>query len=696
MSIRSKVWRELQKKPRRMKELKAKLGNDKKVQRIVTELLARGRIAEKDGAYYIAGSEKAENALVCRMVKLGPTFGFAQPIEKDSRDIFIPGRALAGAMVGDEVLVSLFDRPRLQGSLEGEVLAVSKPRQRFVGTVEEVCGKLFLVPDDCRSVYLQIKKSATGGVCDGDKAAVEILERGPDHGDHRAGVTMRFGNANEARQCVKALVYAAGMTRRFPDRVKLEAHCFKEPTPAELEERLNLRSWPIFTIDSAETKDIDDAISLSRTETGYELGVHIADVSHYVQPGSELDEEAFNRGASVYYGNNVIPMFPKYLSNNLCSLNEKEDRLTFSCLMQLDEAGRVQSFRFVKSAIRSRVKGVYSEINALLNGSDDAKLQEKYAEVSQQLPLMKELYEKRVALRRECGYIQLESGDAVFIMDEKDHCVDVQCRERGISECIIEEFMLLANECAAKLAREQELPLVYRVHEEPEAERVERLHRLLNSCGVPAKFAKTIPNQKELAALLESVQDMPCKGVVNQGVLRTMSKARYEEKPLGHYGLALADYAHFTSPIRRYPDLAVHRILSDWCAGATAEELQLRYGAFAAEAARQASTRETAILQVERNAEDCYKAEYMHEHLGEEYPGVISGVAKQGLYVALPNMVEGLVRTDTICKGEPELTDGLCLIDSLTGARWQLGQQVKIRVLAADVAQRRIDFELLD
>ena len=269
----------------------------------------------------------------------------------------------------------------------------------------------------------------------------------------------------------------------------------------------SLRSLPIFTIDSASTKDIDDAISLTRTpEGGFELGVHIADVSHYVRPGTETDNEAFRRATSVYYADQVVPMLPKALSNGICSLNEGELRLAFSCLMRLDNNGELTDYRFVKSVIRSRVKGVYSEINALLAGSTDPELQAKYAEVSEQLPAMKELYGHRARLRRERGCMDIESGEVKLILDEEGRCIDVQKRTSGESEAMIEEFMLLANQCAAHFARVKQIPFVYRVHEEPNAEKLERLHALLTACGINDHFAKDVPAPKELSAILEGVR----------------------------------------------------------------------------------------------------------------------------------------------------------------------------------------------
>ena len=331
MGIKAKILKELQKKPRRLKELKAKLGNDKKVARAVDELVERNKVVCRKGVYAVP-DPKTGNAVECTLVKLAGKFGFARPVQPDGQDIFIPGKYLMGAMPGDTLLVSLFEHPRVEGSSEGEVLAVVKENNRFTGTVETIEGRLALVPDACPHCPIYIKKSADGGARDGEKAAVEILERGDSHEDHRAGVAMRFGSAEEAKQCAKALLYGAGLSRHFPLKAKAEAKKYEGAAVGEKEAagRRDYRGMPVFTIDSAETKDIDDAISLEKTDTGYRLGVHIADVSHYVRPGSALDAEAFARGTSVYYADSVIPMLPRQLSNGICSLNEGADRLAFS------------------------------------------------------------------------------------------------------------------------------------------------------------------------------------------------------------------------------------------------------------------------------------------------------------------------------------------------------------------------------
>ena len=557
--------------------------------------------------------------------------------------------------------------------------------------------RLKFVPDDCPAISMQMMRDCEGGAKDGDKVAVEILQRGNRQEDHRVGVAMRFGSSDEAKRCAKALLYAQDIRSRFPDKVREEAKKLEnaEVSEKDTEGRMDLRALPIFTIDSAETKDIDDAISLTKTpEGGFELGVHIADVSNYVKPGSELDNEAFNRATSVYYADQVVPMLPKQLSNGICSLNEGVLRLAFSCLMHLDKDGNLIDYRFVKSIIRSRVKGVYSEINALLAGSADDELKGKYHEVLSQLPAMKELYGHRARLRKERGCMDIESGEVKLILDEDGHCIDVKKRTSGESEAMIEEFMLLANQCAAHFARVKQIPFVYRVHEEPNAEKLERLHTLLQACGINDHFAKDVPTPKELSAILEGVRGGPYEQIINTGMLRCMSKAVYEEKPKGHYGLVLKDYAHFTSPIRRYPDLAIHRIMTAQLKGMDKDTMVLRYSDFAEKASKQSSEREIIAMQIERKAEDCYKAEYARRHLGECYEGRISGVTQRGLFIELDNGVEGFVPASSLTPSGTMLTEGIRLSDPVSGKNWSLGDTMMITIVRADVNLGKIDFEV--
>ena len=698
--MRDKIEHAIQNQPCTVKELKQKFGGergaDRKVMEALDELVREAVVCQRQGVFFTVRSGRADKALLCKVVKLGKNFAFVM-LEDGTSDIFIPGRFTKGAMPGDDVLVEKFEHPRVEGSDEGAILAILTEKNDLVGTVRRVEGRLRFVPDDCPAITMPLARDCEGGAKDGDKVAVEILNRGNRQEDHRVGVAMRFGSSDEAKRCAKALLYAKDIRTRFPDKVRDEAKKFEgaEVSEKDCEGRMDLRALPIFTIDSAETKDIDDAISLTRTsDGGFELGVHIADVSNYVKPGTELDNEAFSRATSVYYADQVVPMLPKALSNGICSLNENELRLAFSCLMRLDKEGNLTDYRFVKSIIRSRVKGVYSEINALLAGTADAEIKAKYADVIDQLPAMKELYSHRARLRKERGCMDIESGEVKLILDENGRCIDVKKRTSGESESMIEEFMLLANQCAAHFARVKQIPFVYRVHEEPNAEKLERLHALLQACGINDHFAKDVPTPKELSAILEGVRGTPYEQIINTGMLRCMSKALYEEKPKGHYGLVLKDYAHFTSPIRRYPDLAIHRIMTDMLKGTEKETMILRYTDFAERASKQSSEREVIAMQIERKAEDCYKAEYARRHLGECYEGTISGVTQRGLFIELDNGVEGFVPASSLTPSGTSLTEGVRLTDPASGKTWSLGDKMMITIVRADVNLGKIDFEV--
>ena len=702
--LQKDILNAVKRRPMTLRELQNNLQADNSRLRMsVTAMVATGELMVQNGAY-APGLATYENEAVpstipCTIVKLAPRFGFATRDDGEG-DIFIPGRGLHGAMPQDKVNIKLFDHPRVEGSAEGEVVAVTTPNDRFAGTVVlSEDGRMAVEPDGCKDVKLLLTKASCEGVHLGDKVGAMITHRGERHSEHRAAVAERFGASDYASECAKAILYGRNVRQEFPEEVLQAARVYDDAVidPAEAAHRMDLRGIPIFTIDSAETKDIDDAISLRELKDGgYELGVHIADVSHYVLPDSPLDKEAFERATSIYYADKVIPMLPTQLSNGICSLNEGEDRLAFSCLMELDRQGNIRRYNFVKSVIRSRVKGVYKEINALLQDDAEESLKEKYAEVLSQLPVMQQLYEKRLALRQKRGGMDIGTVEAKFILDDNGRCVDIVKRERGVSECMIEEFMLLANQCAANAGRVNRVPFVYRVHEAPDAERMEKLSATLLACGLNAKFKNPVPTQLELAALLDETRDTPIQIPVHTGILRAMQKARYAPQPLGHYGLVLADYAHFTSPIRRYPDLAIHRILTDMLTGRPQERLVRDYNEFATHASEQSSRQEVAAVRIERDVEDLYKAEYMHSHLGEVYTGTVSGVTPRGVFVELENTVEGFIPAAGMCKGEAQVIEGVRLLDPLTGRQWTLGDPVRIRVAGADVALGRVDFEYME
>ncbi len=531
----------------------------------------------------------------------------------------------------------------------------------------------------------------------GDKVIAEITHRGKRHSEHSCVITASYGSSMRASSCALCVVEINGLTPVFPPQVIMEARSVSDYSriSAEIPKRLDLRDLPIFTIDGADTKDIDDAISVTRTKNGYELGVHIADVSHYVLPKSELDNEAFKRGTSVYYANRVIPMLPKELSNGICSLNPGEDRLAFSCIAQLDKQGHITSYKFAKTVIRSRVKGVYSEINEMLEGYNSRSNSVKYQQVADQLPVMLELADILKATRLERGCPELETAEGKLIIDENDRCVDVVPRTRGRSEEMIEDFMLVANECAARFGFDKKLPFVYRIHEEPSEEKTEGFKQALVQLNIQYKIGQhTTPG--DIAAILKQVKDTPLAPIVNSIALRSMSKAKYSTEPVGHFGLVLDDYAHFTSPIRRYPDLAIHRIMSDYLSGEKTEDIARKYSKFSYAAADQATKTEITAMEVERSCEDCYKAEYMLGHVNEEFDGIITGVTDFGVFVGLENTCEGLLHIDQMQEGLYKSDEMISLKNYSTGQTYTLGDKIRVKVMGSNVNSGKIDFTLAD
>lgn len=709
MSLRFAILKELAVKPSTIKQLKKALRVDeRKVQRTLKALMVENKVTGVKGVYRLrpqaAVNVKSKMAkqyqkqlVAATFVKLGKSFGFAVP-KDGSKDIFIPGRGLFGAMPGDEVLVELFAHPRVPGSREGMIKKVEVMNNRLVGTVEKVGNRLALTPDSIPDLYLFIQKGATSGAQEGDKVAAEIVKRGYSQEDHVVNIVQVFGPADLAKDCAEAIVFGAGIEKEFPAAVLAQGKEIAKLTISkqELEKRIDLRNEIIFTIDAASTKDIDDAISAKKTENGYELGVHIADVSHYVQPKTALDEEALHRATSVYYANQVVPMLPRELSNGICSLNPREERLAFSCLMQLDFYGNLLSYSFQKSVICSVEKGVYSEINAVLEKETTPEIEKKYEPLLPSLVVMQELYEKRAILRAARGNMEIESEEAYLQIDENGKCIGIERRERGISERMIEEFMLLANQSAAMQARKLDIPFVYRVHEKPSPEKVEQLKLILRAAGISAQFANDEPTPAELGKVLDETRGTPLERFVHTGILRSMSKAKYEPEPKGHYGLALEDYAHFTSPIRRYPDLAIHRILASLVEGESVGEIRKKYESFAQKASVISSEKELVAQRVERDCDDCFKAEYMAQFVGERFTGIISSVVQFGVYIELANTVEGMVHVSKLASEHVDLVDGIALVDPLSGKSYKVGDIVEIEVENVNISRGLIDFTLIE
>lgn len=693
--LRSAIYNKLKasgKKPVTFKELAKSMRkghvDGRKFNEAINRMKEEGLIAEDKRGLTLVNKKKLKR---CEVVKLHKSFGFVKELET-GEEIFIPGKRLKGALPKDIVLVRLTEKRG--DSPEGEVIEIEEEKfSRFSGEIVSEFGELKIVPDVMSKYALSFENPNALELHEGDKAIAQLTERGERHSEHRCEITACLGSSNRASVCALGIIEVSGITPVFPPEVIYDARRIGAMRVSDdLEGRLDLRDKPIFTIDGADTKDIDDAIHVERTGDGYLLGVHIADVSHYVEARSPLDNEAFRRGTSVYYANRVIPMLPRELSNGICSLNPDEDRLALSCLAQLDKNGNILSYRFVRSVIRSRVKGVYSELNDMLEGFNSRENTEKYKEIEDQLPLISELGEILFKKKLSRGAPQLDTAESVLVIDENDTCVDVRPYKRGRTQEIIEDFMLTANECAARFGLENGLPFVYRVHEPPSAEKVEGLKELLAGLNIQYVLGDE-PKPADMEAILALTRGTDSDRIMNNAVLRSMSKARYDTEPIGHYGLVLDDYAHFTSPIRRYPDLAIHRIISAFLSGMTAEECRTRFNKFAYAAADQATATELTAMQAERACEDCYKAEYMSGRVGECFEAVITSVMDFGFFAELDNTCEGLVRVESLGEGYFE-SDGMTYLKNFSsGDTYRVGDRIKIKVVSANVNSGKVDFE---
>ena len=624
------------------------------------------------------------------LISLSKNFGFARP-DSGGDDIFIHGSALQGALVGDNIIVGDIRKDDRGPSGRVRRIVEHKPAQT-TGTVSITDEGIEFIPDNAIRYNLRMRERDLNGAKNGDKVMASLEQ------DYRgdwayASVKKVFGSGRTARVCADAIVEQYGIPHVFPQEVLDEAERVgNEPiSDEECAKRLDLRGEPIFTIDSKDAKDLDDAISVKRTDFGYTLGVHIADVSHYVKEGSAIDEEAINRGTSVYFADRVIPMLPEVLSNGACSLNAGTDKLAFSALIELDKEGHITKYDFKKTIINSKVRGVYSEVNEILDGTASEEILNKYAPVMESLMSAKELADILKANSAARGTMELDSGESKFILDENGICIDIMPRVSGEAEQLIEQMMVTANIAAAKFSLDHKLPFLYRVHGTPDPKRVEELVTLLQLVGVPCKeIVKPNPETQDFAAILDRVRGLPCETLVSQRLLRTMEKARYSTEETGHFGLALSDYSHYTSPIRRYPDTSIHRVLSAFVEGMPAEEVRRRYAQFCETSATESSRNEIRALIAERDAEDCYMAEYMSQHIGEHFEGTVSGVTMRGVFVRLENSVEGFVSLDAF-EGEDFVYDGL-ITQRSPKRELTIGTPLPIIVASAYVATGKVDF----
>ena len=655
-----------------------------------------GDVTNKKGVWRL---KSPDNYFEAEVTRVTPHSGFiSEQGEEVFTEYFVRGRDMQGSIPGDIVLAKKTAEAADGRSPEAVVFAVIKESDHLLtGVIIAEGNRLMVMPDKLCDEPLFIAKTGSKPLAVGDKVAFSIKKRGERHFDHTVAIEDSFGSAEDAKSSAEAYMLVNGLHTEFPDEVLAEAAKLDidEPDSDEVARRLDLRGEPIFTIDGADTKDIDDAVSISKTDTGYKLGVHIADVSHYVKKGSKLDEEAFYRGTSIYYADRVVPMLPKELSNGICSLNPNVDRLAFSCLMDVSADGKLLSYRFEKSVIRSRVKGVYSEVNKILDGTADDTIKEKYSRVIERIPIMRELAEILEKNRINRGAPEIDTVEPKIITNDDGICIDVKARDRGVAERIIEEFMLMANNSAASLAMKEKIPFVYRVHEAPPAEKLITLNETLTALGVNPEGINERSTAADLAKTLRDNKDSEKAVVINRIILRTMMKARYCEEPLGHYGLVMPEYAHFTSPIRRYADLSIHRILTDHVYALSNEKLVKKFTKFAAEASLQASKTELSAVRCERECENFYMAEYMKNHIGEEFEGFISGVSPSGVFVALDNTVEGMVSVAKLPLGDYDVQHGVILTGAANGQVFTVGDKIKVKCVTVNVNGGFIDFEFV-
>ncbi len=637
-----------------------------------------------------------KDTITGRFQSSGRGFGFLIPEGGTAKvdDYFVPPRAAGGAWDGDTVEgVLTHGDPLRPGKPCAQVTRiVARGNKTVTGVLRRFNHELWLQPDNDR---LPGPIKVTGKVPkgrEGMKAAVAVTGYGSSVINPTGALREVFGPAGSREAAIEAILYQQGIQREFPAPVKAEAGAIRQRVPAAaLRGRRDLRKETIITIDGASSKDLDDAVSLEREGENWVLGVHIADVSHYVKYGSALDVEAYERGTSVYFADQVIPMLPVALSNGICSLNPGVDRLTLSCVMIMDREGTILDHAIFPSVIRSTERMTYEDCNLLLAGGA-GELEERYAHI---LPMLRDMaalsrvLEKRRRLR---GGLDLESRESYILCDETGTPVDIVAREQGESERLIESFMLAANETVAKHLFDLKRPGVYRVHEKPSQDKTETLKAMLSPLGYTLREADSFSLQK----VLDAVKGKPEAPAVNMMVLRSLMKARYDVQNLGHFGLAAPFYCHFTSPIRRYPDLMVHRSLHAlWNKREQSAARMKKLGAACERAAVQSSQREIAAQSAERDIDKLYFADYMSGHIGETFDAAVSGVTKFGLFAALPSGVEGLIPTETLPSDHYIYDETrLTLTGERTGKVFTFGMPLQVVCVAADAGTGRVDFRL--
>lgn len=627
-------------------------------------------------------------------------FGFLMPLtEPDGDDIFIPADATFGAMDGDTVLAHISGKGgggrRGDKKREGEITRILiHAHDTVVGQFETGKKFGFVMPDDKRLTDdIFISKSDFHGAQDGQKVVVKLTKFPQGRRNAEGKIVEILGNPGDPGVDILCVMKHHGLSARFPARVE-KALCDipDEVTPDALYGREDFRNKTTITIDGADAKDLDDAIHIEKREGGWTLGVHIADVSHYVKEGGALDKEALRRGTSVYLVDRVVPMLPPKLSNGICSLNPHVDRLTLSCVMDIDARGNVTSHRITPGVICTTERMTYTDVSAILDGNE--ALKKRYQPIVRDLRTMAALAKLLKSKRMKAGSIDFDFPEAKITLDDQGHPVDIQKYRITAANGIIEEFMLLANQTVAAEFTARKAPFVYRVHEPPTPDKITAFNEYVRNLGYHIKN-ETDPQPKEFSRLLEKIKGTREEVLIGKVMLRSLMKARYFEEDLGHFGLAFANYCHFTSPIRRYPDLCIHRIIKEMLTSPLPPKRDAKLRTFVKKAAALSSEAELTAQEAEREVDDLKKAEYMAQHVGEDFDGVISSVTSFGFFVELDNTCEGLVRMGDL-EDDYYIYDekNLLLIGERTRRQFRIGDAVRVTVARASAAQRQVDFVL--
>ncbi|WP_144597782.1 ribonuclease R [Aeribacillus composti] len=626
-------------------------------------------------------------------------FAFVEPDEPGFDDVFIPPGELNHAMHGDKVLVRL--SPKTSGARqEGTVIRIlERGIKEIVGTYTESKNFGFVIPDDKKIVNdIFIPKNASNGAVEGHKVIVRLTSYPEGRMSAEGEVVQILGHKNDPGVDILSIIHKHQLPLSFPDDVLKQANETPDEIKSEeIKNRRDLRNELIITIDGEDAKDLDDAVTVTKLNNGcYKLGVHIADVSYYVKEGTPIDREAFARGTSVYLVDRVIPMIPHRLSNGICSLNPKVDRLTLSCEMIVDEYGNVVQHDIFQSIIRSAERMTYSNVNKILIEKDE-QLREKYQEI---VPMLEDMAELAAILRKKRmlrGAIDFDFKEAKVLVDEKGKPYDVIIRERSVAERLIEEFMLLANETVAEHFHWLNVPFIYRIHEKPNEEKLRRFLEFIANFGYVVKGTGNNIHPRALQQILDEVRGKPEEMVISTVMLRSMKQAKYHPESVGHFGLSTEFYTHFTSPIRRYPDLIVHRLIRKYLLeGKIDEKTQMKWASILPEIAEHSSNMERRAVDAERETDDLKKAEFMLDKIGEEFDGIISSVTNFGMFVELPNTVEGLVHVSYMTDDYYHYDERhYAMIGERTGNVYRIGDEITVRVVNVDKEERSIDFEIV-